>query len=129
MVAIRPDPRTLVAMSKDATPPPAQLQYEGFRWLGSQWGRSGKPKPSQVSGALMAVAALVIYGVAFNSSRDGSNVASVVASAVVATGCLIAAAFYFIEAHFAERAEREQEPTMGPTLPEPPAPTEPSVGP
>ena len=77
----------------------------------------------------MLVATFVIYGVAINSVRDGSNVASIVASAVVGTGCLIAAAFYFIEAHFAGRAEREQEPTMRATLPEPPAPTEPSVGP
>ena len=129
MVAKRLVPRTLVAMPKDATPPPAQPLYEGYRWLGSQWGRSGKPTGSRVNGGLMSAVTVFMFSVAINAARDGSSVATVIGGAAVGTGCLIAAAFYFIEAHFAGRAMREQEPTMPATLPEPPAPTEPSVGP
>ena len=119
-------------MPRDVTPPPATPRYDGFRWLGSQWGRSGKPTGSQVSGGLTLAAAVFMYSVAINSAGDGSSTATVVGSAVVGTGLLVASAFYFIEAHFAGRARREQEPTepdAPAALPEPPTPTEPSVGP
>lgn len=112
MVSVRLVPRTLVAMPKEVTPPPPAPQYEGYRWLGSQWGRSGRPTPSKVSGVLMLVAATVVYIVAINAVRNDSVVGAVVASLVVGTACVLAAAFYFVEAHFAGRAKREQEPTL-----------------
>ncbi len=119
-------------MPKDVTPPPAAPRYEGFRWLGSQWGRSGKPTPSKVSGALMLAAAIVVCIVAINAVRDDSKPGAVVLILAVGTACLIAAGFYFVEAHFAGRAAAEQEPLeqepleqepleQQPTEPEPPA--------
>ena len=77
----------------------------------------------------MLAAAVFMYSVAINAAGDAGNTVTVVGSAVVGTGLLIASAFYFIEAHFAGRAQREQEPTLPAALPEPPTPTEPSVGP
>ena len=117
-----PVPRTLVAMPRDVTPPLAAPRYDGFRWLGSQWGRSGKPTPSKVSGTLMLVAAIVVYIVAINGIRNDNTAAAVLLSFAVGTACLISSGFYFVEAHFAGRAVREQEPT------EPVPPTVPSVG-
>jgi hypothetical protein len=115
-------------MSKDAAPPPPAVHYEGYRWLGSQWGRSGKPTPSKVSGTLMLAAAAVVFYVAINAVRNDSPVGAVVASALVGTACVLAAVFYFVEAHFAGRARDEQQPTPASDPTEAPRP-DPGVGP
>ena len=122
-------PRTLVAMPKDATPPPPTPQYEGFRWLGSQWGRTGNPKPSRLSAVLMLAAAIVVYTVAINAVRNDSTTGAVLASVIVGTACLLAATFYLVEGHFAARARLEQAPTLPESQVEPPASADPSVGP
>ena len=123
MVGQRLDSRSLVAMPKPATPPPAQPHYEGFHWLGSQWGRTGKPTPSIVTGGLTLAAAAIMYSIGIDAVAQSGSTATVLMSAVVGSACVLAAAFYFIEAHFAGRAEREQEPTTPAALPEPPAST------
>ena len=60
----------------------------------------------------MLVGAIVVYIVAINAVRDDSKPGAVVLSLAVGTACLAAAGFYFVEAHFAGRAQREQEPSI-----------------
>ena len=99
---------------KDQRPvPEPQVQYEGYRWLGSWWGRAGKPKPPKIGGFLMLTTAVGVF--VFAIVRDKPSVAPI--AAAVGVLCLIAGVFFLVEAHYAERAAREQEPF------------EPSVGP
>ncbi|MGC4175832.1 hypothetical protein [Demequina sp.] len=94
---------------REVPPPEPQSQYEGYRWLRSDWGRSGKPKPSRIGGYVMAVAALIVFGVAITATTWDRPL-FVLVSVIVGALCAAASWFLFVEAHFADRASREQRP-------------------
>jgi len=91
------------------TPPSPQSQYEGFTWLGSQWGRSGNSTPAVIGAVAMGFAALIVCAVAFRALTWDRPVV-VIASFAVAALCGVGCWFYAMEARFAARANREQEP-------------------
>lgn len=97
-------------MPKDVNPPKPKPVYEGIRWLGSTWGRSGNALTAKIGAWVATLATGVIWYLAVDSYlRDGMS-AWVLGNALVGltTGAL--ACFYFIEAHFAARVASEQEP-------------------
>jgi len=90
-------------------PPEPQEQFEGYQWLSSQWGRSGNPTPAIIGAIAMGLAAFIVLGVAIRSTtwdRPAIMLVSFVVAALCALGCW----FYAVEARFAARAKREQEP-------------------
>jgi len=106
-------------MARDRTPPPPAPVYEGYQWLGSTWGRSGRPTPSRIGAVVMFVATVIVLGVAIAAMGEGGRAGFVAISLVVAAFTGVAGAFYLAEARFAARAAREQEPEF----PEPPGPS------
>ena len=104
-------------MSKQQpAPPPPQVQYEGYRWLGSSWGRTGKPLPSKIGGLVMLTLAVGCFVFAiFDVTQDNTGRAT--GTTVVGVLCLIAGAFFLVDAHYAKRAATEQtplDPSVGP---------------
>lgn len=97
-------------MAKDLTPPAPQPQYEGFRWLGSQWGRSGNAKQAKRGAWFAVIVTLALWYIAVRAYEASGVSTWVIGNAVVGAVCALAAAFYFIEAHFAQRASLEQKP-------------------
>lgn len=85
-------------------PGPAQrMTYEGIRWLGVHWGKSGKPQIHRIAAVLFMLFAGVQLLVATR--------ASVALWPLVMSGLFaLAAITYWIEAHFAARVVREQQP-------------------
>lgn len=99
-------------MPKDVTPPEPRPQYEGYRWLGSQWGRSGNPKPAKRSAWFAVIVTLALWYIAIRAYENAGTSTWVIGNAIVGAVCALAAAFYFVEAHFAERASLEQKPRL-----------------
>jgi len=102
---------------KDPKPAPEpQVQYEGYRWLGSSWGRTGKPLPSKIGGLVMLTLAVGCFVFAtFDVTQE--NVGRATGTTVVGVLCLLAGAFYLVESHYAKRAATEQtplDPSVGP---------------
>ena len=97
-------------MSKQQpAPPPPQVQYEGYRWLGSRWGRSGRTAPA-LFGAIffLAVATLSFVQAIVALGDDNSRLA--IGSTLVGVLSALAGAFYLVELHYSKRAMAEQEP-------------------
>jgi hypothetical protein len=99
-------------MAKDRTPPAPQAQYEGFPWLGSQWGRSGNAKPAKRSAWFAVIVTLILWYLAVRAYENGGLSTWVIGNALVGGVCALAAAFSFVEAHFAARAALEQKPSV-----------------
>src|SRR5690554_2520432 len=79
------------------------MVYEGIRWLGARWGRSGKPLLLQISATVFTFLAGIQLVVALRVTDD---VWPMVMSGLFAFGAVT----YWIEAHFAARVAREQKP-------------------
>lgn len=94
---------------RSPTPPEPQQQYEGYRWLGSQWGRSGASGPPQLGAVAMGLAAFIVFGVAIRATTWDRPL-FVLLSVVIGLLCALGCAFYVIESTFAARAAREQQP-------------------
>jgi len=108
-------------MARDRIPPPPAPVYEGIRWLGSQWGRSGNPKPAKLGGWFALLVTCIVWFIAMRAYDNAGVSVWVIGNAIVGAICALTAGFYFIEAHFAERVANEQRPL--------PSEPNPSVGP
>jgi hypothetical protein len=74
------------------------------------WGRSGNALPAKIGAWVSSLATGVLWYLAVDSYlRDGINTWTI-GNAVVGLLTALLAIFYFIEAHFAGRVEREQKP-------------------
>ncbi|MFV0634009.1 DUF2510 domain-containing protein [Demequina sp.] len=99
-----------VAPGSAPVAPPARPRYEGIRWCGVTWGRSGRPTPPRIAGGIFAVvAAIHIFAATVTLWATTTSIISwmLAINAVVFTLGTLA---WFIEAHFAARVAREQEP-------------------
>ena len=106
-------PRTLDGMPKQQIPrpePTPQLQFEGYEWLSGQWGRSGNATPPRIGATAMGLAALIVIGWTIRGISQDAGPVFILVSLAVAAICVVGAAFYAVEAHYAARAAREQEP-------------------
>jgi hypothetical protein len=97
-------------MPKDRELEPPKPQYEGIRWLGSQWGRSGNAVPAKIGAWFATLVTGVVWYLAVGSYLQEGPSTWVLGNALVGVLTAVTAGFYFAEAHFAARVSREQEP-------------------